>query len=202
MAQGGPCLVGAGCYAFEHLEARSVELVADERALDNPSIIYFVEKGFAQRLSWLLRTRDASTDQNRFGSQVPVAFERDFRSEPLELIGVPTLTRYRQNLWIWDPDGLNQSRVRVLILEETTNEVLGEREFALVHGTPRRSDILSFLQRPSIAYVLGVSTSFPRASTVDRVKIRIEPTSQSLRFWAAVFVIDNATQELSVITPN
>lgn len=138
VVQGGPCQLGAGCYEAEHIEPRSVERIADDRALDNPSTVFFVEKGFARRLSWLLRTRDTSSD-------------------------------------------------------ETTNEVIGSAELVLLQGSPRTLEPLSFRQRPSVGQLLGLSSKFPAATTRNRVKIRIEPLSPtSLRFWAALFIVDNA----------
>jgi hypothetical protein len=203
VVQGGPCQLAALCYEAEHLEPRSVERIADDRALDNPSTVFFVEKGFARQLSWLLRTRDTSSDPERFGTQVPVAVQTHFRSEPVELIGVVSTPRYRQNLWVWDPDATNVGRVRVIVLDETTNEVIGSAELALLQGSARTLEPISFTQRPSIGQLFGVSSKFPGAISRERVKIRIEPLSPaSLRFWAAVFIVDNETQEVSVIAPN
>jgi hypothetical protein len=108
--------------------------------------IYVVEKAFAEEVHLALRIADVSRRPISHGTEVPIVRERDWISRPVELLDVPTDFAVRQTLRVYEPDGSNDTAVRVIVYPARENEAIaeavleprgGSRFFEGVHsGTP------------------------------------------------------------------
>jgi hypothetical protein len=140
-------------------------------------------------------------------TDLPVVRERDFRTSTITLLGVPLRDVFgdvpiRTRLRIYGPDGGDSSQVRVSL-----------RNPVAPQGQPIEPRIVT-LSIPPIETVgppppplpafaeLDLATTFPIALQFGpSYNVDIEPVTPNLRFWAFVTVTDNATNEVTVITP-
>jgi hypothetical protein len=134
-------------------------------------------------LSLNLRVHDVSRADLNFGTEIPVVRGRDFITDRIVLLGVPTDPRFRNTLRIY---GFNESLVTVYVEGRPPVEV------RLQEGT----DVFD----PAYA----VFTDFPIGSAPVTVTIEAEvhfsPVILS-PIWAFITVTNNETQVISTISP-
>jgi hypothetical protein len=58
----------------------------------------------------------------------------------------------------------------------------------------------SFTQNPAEMVINGLETRIPASACCDPLRIEVEPLDAG-RYWAHVHVVDNATQEVLIVTP-
>lgn len=139
------------------------------------------------------------------GTQLPIARERDFRTDAVHLPYVPLRGRpVRTSLRIYGPDAQEGIQVRVDL-----------RCWCAIAGEPDESRVFALTTQPSPdpanpiypAYIeLNVQKEFARASergTFDNIEITPLPLPSGAvpRIWAFVTVTDNVTNEVLVISP-
>jgi hypothetical protein len=157
-----------------------------------PAALIQVPSDSVDSLEFALRVRDVSRQSDSWGTEVPMVREdRAFR-RPFDLLNVPLQARFRQMLRIYDFEDRTGGTVRVQYYDMTTGQLLKESVVTLLAPTGiftpayLQSDVFSQLgDRPG----------------VDRIRVRISPTSDAQRLWAMVSVTNNVTQEVTMITP-
>lgn len=169
----------------------------------------FVDRARAGQVAYGLRFRDLSRQAESWGTEIPVVPEQEFREDGVALIDIPITQGFRHVLRVYELNGeeMREARVRVRVYRLNPNNVtpgaqlppdpvLGEAEYQLQFVPPPSAG------RFFPAY-LAVSDLATVASVVDgdRVALMIEPMTPGLRLWAFVTVVNNTTQQATVITP-
>jgi hypothetical protein len=168
----------------------------------------FVDRRFASDVSIALRVRDLSRESMTWGTEVPVVREGEFRTGRLTLPNIPTGAGFRQVLRIYNLDGTRvaQVTVRVYSLDPANTSpfaaradpLLGQSLMSFQTTGPNLNPIF---QGPGYIEVSDLN-AFAAISGTERVRIEIEPVTTGLQFWAFVTVVNNDTQQLTVISPN
>jgi hypothetical protein len=170
------------------LEQRGTELnfenlVCNERV----GRILWVPRGRSDDFAADLRVRDTSREAENAGTEIPVVRERDFLNRNVALLNVPLHKKFRQTLRIY---ALGSGQVEV--------NVGGVMH--LLELTPGQ-DIFD----PGYAEF----TNFPPPPETGIRPIRVEVHAPSdvvigtyVPIWAMVTVTNNATQQITAITPN
>jgi hypothetical protein len=154
----------------------------------------------ADRVVYHLRIQDVSRQSQTWGTEIPVARRRDFRSDAIHLLNVPLHPRFRQTLRIYDYGGKPaRVRVRVFPMEPSRSSVLiGQLEIELapweVAAIPEEPSY------PAYAQIGDLLPLFPDARTEAQVHIEIAPIDGSL-IWAFAAITNNETQHVTVIAP-
>jgi len=155
---------------------------------DAPGQILFVSRDGGDDVQFDLRLFNRNDPAASWGTKLPVVREREL-ADDVQLINVPTAPAYRSTLRIYGvPDavaGTDSVRVRIYSNDE---ELLADAEVEL-RGWPRYAAIASLADR------------FPQIRNAERVRVHIEAQSVSAKIWAFVSVTSNATQQVSVVTP-
>jgi hypothetical protein len=155
---------------------------------DAPGQILFVSRDGGDHVQFDLRLFNRNDPAASWGTKLPVVREREL-ADDVQLINVPTAPAYRSTLRIYGvPDavaGTDSVRVRIYSNGE---ELLADTEVEL-RGWPRYAAIASLADR------------FPQIRNAERVRLHIEAQSVSAKIWAFVSVTSNATQQVSVVTP-
>lgn len=131
------------------------------------------------------------------GTDIPIVRDRDFRTSAITLPFIP-FNRYmndeRTRLRIYDPDATEGAQVRVS-LEFGGDPVPAQIVTLSVPAEPAGAP------RPAFAE-LDLRTAFPTAdaSSMYGSTVKIEPISP-IRFWAFVTITNNATNEVTIVTP-
>jgi hypothetical protein len=144
-----------------------------------------------------LRIQDLSRQALTWGTEIPVVYEKDVRTQSLALVNVPTDERFRQTLRIYDWDGNRGEAFRLRIRNRQgivlTDEVL----------TPIPApDPLFQPHLPGYTEVSWLAGTYPQIMTEEQVTLEISPVNPAVRFWAFVSVTNNETQHVTTVTPN
>jgi hypothetical protein len=163
--------------------------------------IFAVEKEYADDVHLSLRIADVNRRPVNQGTEIPIVREQDWKTEPVELLDIPTDVLVRQTLRIYEPEGTNRTGVRVAFhplfgtqppIAEVVLEPRGGSEMTL---SPWFSGVPAFVEIPDLI------AAFPQLAIQERIRIRIEPLTPGMRYWAFVTITDNATQQVTVVTP-
>lgn len=195
---GSPYCVFTGCGPFHIISGDSVRRDAGGRkAGPNLGEIWFVERAYAGFVHFSLRAREERTPS--WGTSIPVIREHEFFSEAIELLNIPTDARFRQNLRVYDPLATDAASVRLVVLssEAGASQVIGETLLQLRDGAKDGP----YPYRPSFASIPNLAEFFPQVRSVPTVRLRLEPLTPGLRYWAFVSVTENSTNHVTAITP-
>ena len=165
----------------------------------------------AQQVGFNVRVRDVSRQALTWGTSIPVIRQNQTYTGTLHLLAIPTQTRFRATLRIYDFNFSQDGRqVRLRIFEETSNTPLVDTIVALP-PTPEADATNPIV--PSAITIGDLLTTFPQLANLTpiqapgapkeaRIRIDIDPISTDLEFWAFVSVTNNETQHVTVITPD
>lgn len=158
----------------------------------------YVRESEQAKVNITSRVWDKSRATQTAGAEVPIVRERDFRSSPIALIGIPIAPHYRHTLRIYDLDGRNGALVTIRLYanDETTPRatVTGTlTQFSGVRATPDQLPVHpAYLQ-------LDPATLAP--ISFDRtMRIEVEPAEAGLRLWAFVSVTNNETHHVTTFS--
>lgn len=187
----------------DNLESAGVGLVGDVPAKSTsgpvlgqrptgatPGAVMTALPHLAAGLSFNLRVRDLSRSAESFGTEIPVVRESEFFTSKVTLLNVPTDSRFRPMLRVYQFLGFLQPpatvRVRFYRTGQTPDLLLEQLTLSL-----EGSGALAYAQLSSL----------PLDSISDpTVRVEIESIG-SMRFWAFVSITNNETQHVTIITP-
>ena len=173
-----------------------------------PGSFLFVDSRVAHDLHFGLRVRDVSHAAQSQGTEIPVVHQDQFRSDRIELLGVPLPGNQRYTLRVYslDPVG-GDFRVRVYGLRELVfphityppDSPLGQDQFSMIHVDPKMAWAENY---PGYAEITVLPMSVVPPNDVRTLRLEIEPTAPGLRIWAFVTLTNNDTQSVTVISPH
>ena len=152
----------------------------------DPGYFAFVPRGAFDRIAASLRVADVSRQDQSFGTRIPLAPERDFRSDFIALVDIPMAPRFRTLLRVYSIDPETSVHLRVIRYDST--RIYSEMDIDL------RDPIDMF--HPGYAQISDFGNVPP-----DNVRIEIEPR-QGKRVWALVSITNNETQQITVVSPH
>lgn len=161
-------------------------------------LVLFVPRGEALHFGSIVR--DVSRDAEDFGTEVPVARERDTDST-LYLPNVPFDSRYRLQLRIYDIDGRSGGvAVRGGRLGPAGTQKTDWVSLQIKGPCEEGSVPTCNSNQP--AYVsIDLTEELALLAGSGRQPVWIEPSFDSRRLWAFVTVTNNETQRVTVISP-
>ena len=159
-----------------------------------PAALIRIPAASVDSMEFALRVRDVSRQSDSWGTEVPVVREdRAFR-QPFDLLNVPLQPRFRQTLRIYDFEDRSGGIVRLQFYNLTNGQFLKESQLALLPPRSIDTHTPAYVQ----ADLFGLLGDL---AGVDRIRVRISPTSDAQRLWAMISVTNNVTQEVTVVTP-
>jgi hypothetical protein len=173
--------------------------------------LLILEKGGADTLTFSYQVIALDADGTPRSTSLPVVRERDFRSGPRDIVGIPTWPveggyRHRNMLRVYDPDNTGTLRVKITWGLVNFNSSPTTEASHIVDVSGRDFDDPSYPYFAEVDLdtlippcVPGIPVSHPCAQ-MDRV-IRVTPLAEGARFWAFVSTTDNITQAVTVHTP-
>ena len=137
-----------------------------------------VPRQLVDNVSVNARVHDTTRDGDGWGVEIPAVPETQFRRS-IVLLSVPTDARYRTLLRVYGY-GTFDTGVTVSFRDDATGELLGTRTLQLQSG---------YVQTPIDSF----------AGT--HPKLRVQVTADASLIWAFVAITNNATQQVTTITP-
>lgn len=168
-----------------------------EEARDGGAFLY-VPRGLESSFSYASHAVDRSRSATDLGTEMPVVRVED-TGRGIRFLELPVDARYRAKMRVYDFDGTNQHSVLVTIRKPGSNDVLAYRELALT-GAPVCAGVdPCFPDRPSFAYL--DLEQIPQLRGVEMVDVWLSARRGDARIWAFVSVTNNATQSVTLYTP-
>lgn len=155
--------------------------------------ILFVPREIANLVQLGGIVRDVSREQGYWGSELPFAREKDFRTGDIVLPNIPTDPRYRVQIRIYGLDGVSQVH-RVTV---RPGQVLGLSRDVAVSGPCTGAPCNSF--EPAYGSV-DLSEIWPPGSGPVNVIINSSSPSPAPA-WAIVSITNNVTQHVTTVRP-
>jgi hypothetical protein len=189
--------VGDG-YILPHTTFAPMSFETDPSA---PGILLRVETSGVDKLGYELRVQDLSRDAETWGTEIPIVKESHALTSVSELLDVPLDPRFRDMLRMYDfdPAAGHSVLVRYIAVDpnsrstwNTNSTVLAEKTYFF--SVPDRVGVPGYVAVPDIA-------NTPELSGYSRLRVEVTPLTSALRYWAFVSVTNNATQHVTLITP-
>ena len=159
-----------------------------------PTALVLIPKEARDVMEFALRVRDVSRQADSWGTAIPVVWEDRTFSRPFDLLNIPLASRFRQSLRVYDLSATSATNVLVQYYSMTSGALLKEYTLQLALRFPGDPYDPAYAE-------LNLFGEAPELAGVDRIRVRISPTSATQRVWAMVSVTNNVTQELTIISP-
>jgi hypothetical protein len=160
-------------------------------------VLFFSPRDFTPAPRFGSLVRDLSRNADDWGTEVRVVRESDFRTAEFSLINVPVDARFRATLRIYDADSV-ESQVGVFAYA-MDGTVLAFKTVQLRSATPCPPFQPCASDDPAYAQV-DLLALFPEIAGQPRVRLTLRPATGA-RTWAFATITNNATQHVTVITP-
>jgi hypothetical protein len=167
-----------------------------------PTSFLLIEEDRWQDLAFSLRIQDLSRQELTWGTEIPVIHESDAFVGPVDLLDIPVGMQFRVLLRAYDFDPDDGHRVRITGYEidpavvrppedpQVLKELFSIEQDLIVYHDPLRG----YAQVDLTAALVAL----PHA---ERLRIRVEPLAEGMRFWTFISVTNNETQHVTTITP-
>ncbi|MEO8217994.1 MAG: hypothetical protein ABI718_13015 [Acidobacteriota bacterium] len=156
------------------------------------AIVYVARPG-NESVVFSSRIQDVSRQALTWGTEIPVVRESDLLSVPVDLLGVPTDSTFRNTLRIYNTDGQNSCGFSISIshgdgaLLKTTTVTVPAAQSDPVY--------------PIYAGYVQLGDFLPPEPGTDPLRVTITPLCSAPRYWTFVSVTNNETQHVTTITP-
>lgn len=151
-----------------------------------------------EQVSFNLRIQDLSRQALTWGTEIPVVRESEAFTTTIDLLNIPTDSRFRQALRIYElfPETGSSKDVAMRIYPLDSNQPIVTESLRL-QLDPRESP----WTRPLELRILDLVGAYPVLTAFQQIRIEIEPLTPGMRFWSFVSVTNNDTQHVTTITP-
>lgn len=141
-------------------------------------------------VSYSLRVVDLSRTATAAGTEVPVVRERALRSTTIHLLNVPTDSRFRTALRIFEMN-LATADFRVHVFDQQSGAQLFEQVVTTTtHGVTPQEFTPGFAEMSDLV-----------SAGANPIRVEIEPLSAGAAFWAYVSITNNDSQQITLVTP-
>lgn len=171
-----------------------------------PGGFLYVERGRERDVTISLRAQDVSRQAQTWGTHIPVVPESAaFTGEQvLSLVDVPVGVEFRSLLRVYDFDPGEPRRVHLRFYElrssnTSSNGAAADVLLGELLLTVRTDPGLDPLHGPGYGELL--LTGLPNLVGRDRIRVEVEAEQPTVRFWGFVSATNNATQHVTVISP-
>jgi hypothetical protein len=173
----------------------------------NGGLFFYVGAPGAGKVTFNLRVRDLSRQALTWGTSIPVVREAQTYTNTLQLLDVPTDSRFRVALRVYDFDLPSGRSVQLRIYDQTKDKPFPIQTENLLVNTVLQLSLpaspgTQYDAIPGSAVITDLIGAFPQLASAPLLRIVLDPVSSDLRFWALASVTNNETQHVTTITPN
>jgi hypothetical protein len=167
------------------------------RAGETIGSIMYIERAFTDSVFLSLRLLETSTAQS---VQLPVVRERSFFTSRFQILDVPNPgAGKRITLRVYGIDANVLGKVEVRVLAQGAEQLARDDVYDLT--VVQRFYSTAAYTVPVRPPVVEVSYYSPLLNAPGLLRLEIEPLTPGMPIWAFVSVTDNATQRVSLLTP-
>lgn len=162
--------------------------------------LFAVPREQADDLAFSLHIRDLSRQAESFGTEIPVVRESELPRSPITLLEVPLDSRFRRMLRVYDLAAVDGVPV-VMRWKLDDGTQVGSDQRLVLRTVARCVAAPCWLPEPAGISLPLFDDPLPASITQDHLHVEIEPLMPYSRLWAFVTVTNNATQQVTTITP-
>lgn len=155
--------------------------------------LFYVERNRSKSITMTLRLRETSRNPSGLGTNIPIVRESELIAGTVQLLNVPLSPLHRINVRIFEVDRVGAPEVMVRIFRGDDLVWTERRSLWVPFETP-------FSEQPAEDALFNVENRIPPSACCDPVRIEIEPLNPG-RYWAYATLVNNATQDVLLITP-
>ena len=203
---------GELCDAERHVGPRVGEVVCPQYQHAAGIILYVPRSGVDyENVHVSARVLDRSRTGDRYGTAIPVVWERNLLVNPMVLLDIPTGDpRYRASLRLYDVYQWNtQFTLRfydmAAVRRGETTPLLVTQVTAIWDTDSEASQ--KYPSRPSFALIGDLGAAYPQLKAVQSVAIEVtgadsaDPDQPETRLYALASITNNHTQEVTIVSP-
>jgi hypothetical protein len=171
---------------------------ADPTPNGNPGRLLYVSRELPSDVSFGLRFADISRASVNGGTDMPVIRESEFLTQRSQLFNVPLDDDFRVLLRLYDA-AQTRAMFRVAVYAQTTADTQPLHTVVLQAASAETGDF-----RTEAAYAQFDVTELlhlDHQAWPEAVRIEITPVTPGSRYWAFASVTNNATQLVTLVTP-
>jgi hypothetical protein len=171
-------------------------------ATTNYGFVYYLQKTYANDISFSLHIADVSRDNENAGAEIGVVRERDFRGSAFDILNVPVDALSRAKLRIYDPNAYANQSADVEIYSMTGNTLLATASVPLTPAAaPINDPARRFPPYAGFAQLSDLRSAFGTPLPSGRVRVHISFHTGVNQSWGFVSVTNNATQLVTTYRP-
>jgi hypothetical protein len=169
-------------------------------------LLYYVQKTYANDVSFSLHVRDLSHDTANAGTEIGVVRERDFRGTSFDILNVPIDAVSRAALRVYDVNGFNNISADVTFYSMDSNQLVASTTIPLSVAVKVNAGSPLAAAFPPLAGVGQIGDirntfAFIQAGFPSHVRVHVELTNGANQSWGFVAVTNNATQLITTYRP-
>lgn len=163
-------------------------------------LLVHLDAAFAEKVTISHRLHESSRRENRFGIDLPVVPESEFKNATIDLVNVPVDpdVRYTLRAYALPEDETPAVLVNIYrIAAGEYDELLSTRQLGLEPSPPSTSP---FRFTPAYGEVTSMLDELSDLPAGTKLRITLTPDNRA-RIWAFLTVIDNETQHVTIVRP-
>jgi hypothetical protein len=176
-------------------------LITDDDFGSMPGSLLYVDRSKAADFAINVRLYEESHAAQEFGVELPAVREAEFLDATAWLVAIPAGATARVHLRIYAVESpVNEALVRVRIFPGESSVSSYDEVVAL--APPRSGEIpaASDYDAPLPGYAARFLSPVMTGGA-ETVRLRIDPVTPGLRFWAMASITSNTTQSVTLVTP-
>lgn len=167
-------------------------------------LLYYVQKTYANDVSFSLHVRDLSRDAENAGTEIGVVRAREFRGAAFDILNVPIDATSRATLRVYDVNGYGNITADVSFYSMDFNRLIASTNIPLTLPIKGANPLVfTFPPLAGVGQINDVRNAFAfiQGGFPSRVRVHVELKNGATQGWGFVSVTNNTTQLITTYRP-
>ena len=193
-----------GPFGFPQFVAGGQARLGGPTTATSYGFLYYVQKTYANDVSFALHVRDSSRSAENAGTEIGVVREREFRGASFDILNVPINPTSRAALRVYDPTASPNTTANVSFYSMDFNELIASTTIPVTVAVTSTSPLAaSFPPLAGVGQIGDILNTFAfiQGGFPPRVRVHVELKGGSNQSWGFVAVTNNSTQLITTFRP-
>ena len=163
-----------------------------------PGRVIFLGRNGAADVDVQLRISDISRNVLDAGTELPVVRDEELKTSTAHLLNVPLDAAFRLTLRVYD---VTPSPASFVVRVYEMREGVDASVLLVTNVVATSPETGEFRDLPSYGEIGDLSAQLPAGTAPRALRIEVEPKTAGSRFWTFVSITNNATQHVTLVTP-